>query len=288
MLARLEHLAQQLTATTTATMKAQQLPQWVSELRQLVTRNLKENKDLVSYALASKDIDSNQPRVRYVVHRGFVNERRKDGDGSDNRVNDDDGNELISDKLVVTTDARSPKARQLATAPQIELAWWLAATQHQFRIVGRAYILPSPSFSSHPPSASSSASDPTLSSFSFPFLGAKLEPYEGFNWEHERVRQFRRMSPELRASFYRPVPGTTLEKWGRKMEELPQTLPESVEQAENDEQKKQVEEAMKNFALIVIDATEVDLVDLGSMPNKRTRWLCDQSSGEWKEEGLVP
>lgn len=64
MLARLEHLAQQLTATTTATMKAQQLPQWVSELRQLVTRNLKENKDLVSYALASKDIDSNQPRVR--------------------------------------------------------------------------------------------------------------------------------------------------------------------------------------------------------------------------------
>jgi hypothetical protein len=50
------------------------------------------------------------------------------------------------------------------------------------------------------------------------------------------------MSPELRASFYRPVPGTTLEKWGRKMEELPQTLPESVEQAENDEQKKQVEE----------------------------------------------
>lgn len=205
-------------------------------------------------------------QVRYVVHRGFVNERRKDGDGSDNRVNDDDGNELISDKLVVTTDARrvrhdlagrrllpslpadlessrrSPKARQLATAPQIELAWWLAATQHQFRIVGRAYILPSPSFSSHPSSASSSASDPTLSSFSFPFLGAKLEPYEGFNWEHERVRQFRRMSPELRASFYRPVPGTTLEKWGGKMEELPQTLPESVEQAENDEQKKQVEE----------------------------------------------
>lgn len=127
MLARVDSIAHHLTATATATMKAQQLPQWVSELRGLVTRNLKENKDLVSYALASKDIDSNQPRVngtrttlesrsrltsdaraqvRYVVHRGFVNERRKDGDGSDNRVNDDDGNELISDKLVVTTDAR--------------------------------------------------------------------------------------------------------------------------------------------------------------------------------------
>ncbi|BGP23464.1 hypothetical protein JCM10295v2_002360 [Rhodotorula toruloides] len=269
-------------------MKAQQLPQWVSELRGLVTRNLKENKDLVSYALASKDVDSMQPRVRYVVHRGFVNERRKDGDGSDNRVDDDDGNELISDKLIVTTDARSPKARQLATAPQIELAWWLSATQHQFRIVGRAYILPSPSFSSHPSSSSSSASDPTRPSFSFPFPAAKLAPYDDFNWEHERVRQFRRMSPELRASFYRPVPGTTLGEWSGKMEELPQTLPESVEQAENDEQKKQVAQAMKNFALIVIDATEVDLVDLGTMPDKRTRWLCDLNSGEWKEEGLVP
>lgn len=207
------------------------------------------------------------------------------------------------------TRRRSPKARQLATTPQIELAWWLAATQHQFRIVGRAYILPSPSFSSHPSPASSSASDPTLSTFSFLFPGAKLEPYEGFNWEHERVRQFRRMSPELRASFYRPVPGTTLEKWDGKMEDLPQTLPESVEQAENDEQKKQVEEgeskrwlrvrqvslrdladshapfpvtAMKNFALIVIDATEVDLcVPRPSLPilvRANCPWLAASTS----------
>lgn len=146
---------------------------------------------------------------------------------------------------------RSPKARQLAAAPQVELAWWLAATQHQFRIVGSAYILPSPSFSSHPSSASSSASDPTLSSFSFPFPAAKLAPYDGFNWERERVRQFRRLSPELRASFCRPVPGTTLGEWGGKMEDLPQTLPETVDEAENDEQKKQVEEGELPRAILV-------------------------------------
>ncbi|GJN87416.1 hypothetical protein Rhopal_000365-T1 [Rhodotorula paludigena] len=255
--------------------KALPLPRWVDVLRDLVTRNLKENKDLISYAFATHEGQAQnvQPRVRYVVHRGFVNERRKDGDGSDNDVKDPDGNELISDKLVVTTDARSPKARQLASSPSIELAWWLASSQHQFRIVGNAYILPSPALSS---------------SAAFPFPAAKLAPYEGFDWEHERVRQFRKLSPELRASFFRPVPGTKIEEWGGKMEDLPQTLPESVEEAKNDEQKKQIEQALTNFALIVIDCTLVDLVDLGSMPNTRTLWTLDSSSDEWKEEALVP
>lgn len=69
MLARVDQLTDHLGQLETAQMKAQQLPQWVSELRQLVTRNLKENKDLVSYALASKDTDSSQPRVRAVPPR---------------------------------------------------------------------------------------------------------------------------------------------------------------------------------------------------------------------------
>ena len=90
---------------------APQLPSWVDTLRSKVTDNLKENKDLISYALATHDTatphsDAPVPRVRYVVHRGFVNERRKDGDGSSNTVKDDHDQDLISDKLVITTDAR--------------------------------------------------------------------------------------------------------------------------------------------------------------------------------------
>ncbi|GAA5884670.1 hypothetical protein JCM6882_005342 [Rhodosporidiobolus microsporus] len=273
-------------------------PAWADRLRDLVTKNLKENPALISYALASYDKSAGgsiQPRVRYVVHRGLVNERRKEGDGSSNLIQDNDGKEYLSDKLVITTDARSPKARQLASSPHVELAWWLASTQHQFRIVGSAYILPSPSFSQAPhttPSSSLASTaadiDPSASSFSFPFPAGKLAPYDAFSWEQERVRQFRKLSPELRASFYRPVPGTTLEEWGGKMDDLPQELPEGVEEAEGEEQKKQVEQALKNMALVVIDPTEIDLCDLGSTPNVRTRWRLDASSGEWKEEGLVP
>ncbi|BGP54297.1 hypothetical protein JCM8202_000728 [Rhodotorula sphaerocarpa] len=270
---------------------AKQLPSWVDQLRSLLNKNMKENKDLISYALAtSGDAGSVQPRVRYVVHRGFVNERRKDGDGSQNLVSDDNQNDLISDKLVVTTDARSPKARQLAAQPKIELAWWMAATQHQFRILGNAYILPSAAFPRHdstkPKSGATSTAEP--GKISFPFPEKELSPYDGFSWEDERIRQFRKMSPELRASFYRPVPGTDLADSNVKMEDLPETLPEGVQEAEGDEQKKQVQEALKNFALIVIDAIEVDLVDLGSMPNKRTQWVRKQGSSEWQEKGVVP
>ncbi|GAA5873338.1 hypothetical protein JCM1840_000030 [Sporobolomyces johnsonii] len=247
------------------------LPRWVDTLRTTLTHNLKENKDLISYAFASTDIASNQPRTRYVVHRGFANERRNVGDGSNNLIKDNDGNELISDKLVATTDARSPKAAQLAASPSIELAWWLSATQHQFRIAGKAYLLPSPS-----------------STFPFPpFPGDHLAPYPGFSWEDERIRQFRKLSPELRASFCRPVPGTKLSEWGGKLEELPQELPEGMDEAQGDEeQKKQIEQALENFALVVIDPEEVDLVDLGSTPNRRTQWKL--TGDQWSEVAVVP
>lgn len=141
----------------------------------------------------------------------------------------------------MTTDARSPKARQLAQQPKVELAWWMAATQHQFRIVGRAYILPSAAFPTHE-GTEKATSSVTEQQLSFLFPRKQLSPYEGFNWEDERVRQFRKMSPELRASFYRPVPGTKLTDADVKMEDLPQTLPEGIEEAEGEEQKKQVEQ----------------------------------------------
>ncbi|GAA6017928.1 hypothetical protein JCM11491_001222 [Sporobolomyces phaffii] len=250
------------------------LPRWVDTLRSTLTKNLKENKDLISYAFASIDVASGSPKVRYVVHRGFVNERRKDGDGSKNLVQDEHDRDLISDKLVVTTDARTPKSNQLAQDPAVEIAWWLAATQHQFRILGKAYILPSPAFAA-------------ASSTKFPFPADKLAPYPDFDWEHERIRQFRKLSPELRASFVRPVPGTKLSDWDGKMEDLPETLVEGYDEAKTDEEKRHLDQALHNFALIVIDAQEIDLVDLGSQPNVRTKWFR-KGGDKWEEEGVVP
>jgi len=131
---------------------------------------------------------------------------------------------------------RTPKSMQLAADPSVEIAWWLAATQHQFRILGKAYILPSPAFSSS-------------SNTKFPFPSDKLAPYPDFNWEDERIRQFRKLSPELRASFVRPVPGTKLSEWDGKMEDLPETLVEGYDEAKTDEEKKQLDQGESRFCL---------------------------------------
>ena len=67
------------------TMSATQLPhpRWVNLLRETVNTNMKLSKDAITYAIATLDDGvtspaalSPAPRVRYVVHRGFVNERR--------------------------------------------------------------------------------------------------------------------------------------------------------------------------------------------------------------------
>lgn len=46
---------------------------WTSLLRDSLNNSMKENTDSISYALATH---AQTPSVRFVVHRGFVNERR--------------------------------------------------------------------------------------------------------------------------------------------------------------------------------------------------------------------
>lgn len=48
--------------TSSMTPTAKQLPAWVDQLRNLLNKNMKENKDLISYALATQGPER-QPRV---------------------------------------------------------------------------------------------------------------------------------------------------------------------------------------------------------------------------------
>jgi len=53
-----------------------------------------------------------------------------------------------------------------------------------------------------------------------------------------------------------------------------------------EEDKKNLEIALRNFALIVIDPFEVDFVELGVDPNQRTKFTRDGE--QWMEEIVVP
>lgn len=62
-----------------------------------------------------------EPRVRYVIHRGFVNET----------------NDPESECLIFTTDVRSSKASDIAMRPQapVEIAWYISQERIQVRML---------------------------------------------------------------------------------------------------------------------------------------------------------
>lgn len=165
---------------------------------------------------------------------------------------------LLRLSLTLRAHPSGPKASQIAASPPISLAWWLFPTKTQFRITADAFIFPPPSHPLHSK-----------------FPADRLAPSPNFNWEAERLRIWRKMSPDLRASFVRPIPGTKLEE---DPEKWPTQLPTDLE-AKTEEEKRLVKQgppayhcrtglsltfcydptALENFALIVLEPHSVDL-----------------------------
>lgn len=94
-------------------------------------------------------------------------------------------------------------------------------TKTQFRITANAFILPPPNHPLHSK-----------------FPAERLAPCADFSWEAERLRIWRKMSADLRASFLRPVPGTKLKV---DPHQWPETLPNDLD-AKTDEEKRLVEQ----------------------------------------------
>lgn len=145
---------------------------------------------------------------------------------------------------------RAPKALQTSSNPAggvLELAWWLAPTQEQFRIRGRSYIY-------------AKAGHPINQHFPFERLAPVQANGQPFDWEQERVRIWRKMSPALRASYCRPTPGTPLHRDGQgdiDPRTFPSTLPTDLD-AKTDEEKAFIQEALTNMSLLVIEPFDVD------------------------------
>lgn len=194
--------------------------------------------------------------------------------------------------LFTTTDIRLPKASQLAHNSRLELAWWIPGVQEQFRISGRAYILPSSQFfddtdllqggTAPLPKTESNRIVQAAKELRDAFSKARLVP-DGFDWEAKRVEVFESMSAHMRASWVRPVPGTPITKY-EDAKAWPETVPKYEEAKENEILI--VKEALKNFALVVIDPFAVDHVELGVVPNQRT--VYTRSEDGWAEQVVVP
>ncbi|KAB5593213.1 Transcription initiation factor TFIID subunit 2 [Ceratobasidium theobromae] len=188
--------------------------------------------------------------------------------------------------LLSTSDIRTPKIHQIRSlssnkGPTAELAWWLQDTSVQFRIGARVYILPSPTHElhSHFPLTMFSNTDNTTDSS----VGAGA-PKTSKDWESLRIKTFNNLPPFLRASFVRPTPGSLLSDTNEAAG-WPETLPERGNE-KTPEEKECVARALENFTLLVLEPVRLELLELGVVPNRRTRWSLD--GAEWIERAVVP
>jgi hypothetical protein len=106
------------------------------------------------------------------------------------------------------------KPKHLAAHGDVELAWWIEATNVQFRFSGQAVTVASPKVES--------AGDIKSKLQKLNAIGDEADPEW---WEKERARLWKDVSGHLRAGFARPAPGTPLDQADRKPEEWSESIP---------------------------------------------------------------
>ncbi|PFH49788.1 hypothetical protein AMATHDRAFT_146744 [Amanita thiersii Skay4041] len=237
-------------------------PRWVIAIKNAIADYEKQT----VFQLASIDPNAPLPQVRSHVLRSFLTPP----------------NAPSLPLIVTTTDIRTPKISQIISNPHVQIAYWIDGTQQQFRIAGRAAVIPSPQ-------------NDLYKQFMHDILTStgKLESMAGiaalatnnFDWEKERINIFKSLSGHMKATWCRPVPGSLLSnqeeanKWPVKIHEP--TLEGS------DEERRNWELALSNFALLIVDPIECDFLELGVIPNRRTKFTRIDN-GHWAEEALVP
>lgn len=168
--------------------------------------------------------------------------------------------------ILTTTDIRSPKVKQILTDDTVQISWWVEPSMDQFRLTGKATLVPEPAntiFRS----------------------GLDRLPTGDFDWKAKRVQVFDSLGGHMRACWCRPTPGSPMEGGYEEAEKWPKTIPTTTGVA-NEMEKKLVEEALSNFALVLIEPTFVDWIQLGIIPNRRTFFHTE--GGLWTETIVVP
>ncbi|KAI5453703.1 hypothetical protein NCC49_005522 [Naganishia albida] len=230
-------------------------PGWVEHFES----QLKDHPSAKSYPFASVDPTTGAPKVRYVVHRSLT---------------------PASSILLFTSDTRMNKISHLESQPLAEGSFWIEETGVQFRVAGKAYVVPS--------DADSSALGKEKAGDVVRALRAQGDEASVDWWIAEREKSWGEgISGHLRATFARPTPGTPLNRVERKPDEWTETIKPT---GETDEQKKEIARAKANFTLVALAPETVEMLELKVVPNRRTVWTRRQGEGEngWDVQAVVP
>ena len=99
----------------------------------------------------------------------------------------------------------------------------------------------------------------------------RMEVGPNVDSEDERLKAYDALSRVLRASFCSPIPGSRLEN-PEDVKNWPSELTKRAEAKESKE-KEQVDEALVNYAVLLLEPRGVDVVELRAVPNLRTKYV---------------
>ena len=161
------------------------------------------------------------------------------------------------------TDVRSGKVRDMAQRADVEVCWWVEEQQEQFLVMGRGWVVG--------------------------FDARTHVDVPGLALDSDEKREmFNSMSARMRANWCVPIaPGEKIVGGYEATKGWNATLAGLGEEGIGEEEKGDVEAAFANFGLLVIEPVEVDFLELGVEPNRRTVFRHEEGKG-WVEERVVP
>ncbi|KAI9316204.1 pyridoxamine 5'-phosphate oxidase-domain-containing protein [Dichotomocladium elegans] len=246
-------------------------PIWKKFLQAQLQANIEKQGMSATYVSLATVRSDNTPANRTMVFRGFSGEDHREKTGWE------------SDLLTFTTDMRSRKLGELAVNPMVELNWWMSGTEEQFRVYGKAYRIDKDTSTVRglnqedhfarvrEPSESETSDLATLAFLRYQRGKGKetCRPFV-FDWQAERLRQWIRMSPALRATFVPNCPAKELI--------ISQINPETGWFV-SDNQQELLEIGYANFVLLLVDVVRIDHVMLVS--GKHSMYYKDDKTSQW-------
>ena len=161
----------------------------------------------------------------------------------------------IPNFLVFVTDKRSTKFEEIQANQHVALCWYLPDSREQFRFSCRAYLVPLKNDSTR----------------------TESKPLNLDSLQLDKLRRhfWTQLSDKTRAQFAWPAPKSPLDSQSSSpLQTLSLDSPLALE-------------AFKNFTLILLNPYEVDYLNIGVTPNKRTlHWLSEIQ--DWSYQDVNP
>jgi pyridoxamine 5'-phosphate oxidase len=217
-------------------------PPWKKTVTDILQKNLDDgHKESLTFALATlKSGSKPRPAVRTVMFRGFVGETK--GDEPPSQLTG--GNPPAESSLfLVSTDALMAKVGELEQSNgAFEVCWWHAGTNQQIRFSGTAHLY--------------RINGPI--NFQESHLKRYIQADGEWRWEKECDRLWRAHKPGIRGSFRNPPPGSPLNTEKKKKLQ--------VVKLNGDDNGPDAREAKERFSLIILEATELEVLTLDPPP----------------------